>query len=371
MKRKTKINYEVLIVCFLGFAFGIAARRLAPAAPGFLNLLGFLALGFLLLYLHLLLHEAGHLLFGLATGYRFLSFRISSLLWVKMDGRIRLKRLSSPLMSVQCLMAPPELKNGTMPAVLYYLGGCILTLIAAALSSVLLFAFPAWPPLLRVALLEFSFLGVLIFVENALLPEIGGLPTDGKNALERLRHPTSVRGMWLQLKVHELSTDGTRMKDMPAEWFAEPSGEEDKAAAAMLLVYRTFWLMDRSEFAAAHALTEQLTGGAYPLSKLLRFLLLCDGACCEMLGAAEGGLLAALHNEDMKAVARRMQNSITVIRTRFFEALLVRRDRAAADELRKKLDSMKQTYPSKGDYAEELALAEAAETAAGLVDRKP
>ena len=370
MKRKMKINYGALIGGLFGCAFGIAAAQLVPVAPSFSNLLVILALSFLLMYLHILLHEAGHLLFGLATGYRFLSFRISSLLWVKMDGRIRLKRLSSPLMSVQCLMAPPELKNGTMPAVLYYLGGCILTLIATALSSVLLFAFPAWPPLLRVALLEFSFLGVLIIVENALLPEIGGLPTDGKNALERLRHPTSVRGMWLQLKVHELSTDGTRMKDMPAEWFAEPSGE-DKAAAAMLLVYRTFWLMDRSEFAAAHALTEQLTGGAYPLSKLLRFLLLCDGACCEMLGAAEGGLLAALHNEDMEAAARRMRNSITVIRTRFFEALLVRRDRAAADELRKKLDSMKQTYPSKGDYAEELALAEAAETAAGLADRKP
>ncbi len=371
MKRKMKINYGALIGGLFGGAFGIAAARLVPVAPSFSNLLVILALSFLLMYLHILLHEAGHLLFGLATGYRFLSFRIGALVWVKMDGRIRLKRLSSPLMSGQCLMVPPELKNGRMPAVLYHLGGCILNLIVTALSSVLFFAFPAWPTLLRIVLFLFSFLGVLVFGGNALPLEVGAMRTDGKNALELLRHPASVRGYWLQLKVHELSTDGTRMKDMPAEWFAEPSGAEDKTAEATILEYRLFWLMDRAEFAAAHALDEKLTGEAYPLSKLARFILLCDGACCEMLGAAEGGLLSALHSEDMEAVARRMRNSITVIRTRYFEALLVRRDRAEADELRKKLDSMKQTHPSRGDYATELALAEAAEAAAGPVDRKP
>ncbi len=371
MERKRKINYASLIEGFLGIVFGIAASRLLPVAPRFYDLPLLLAISLLLMYLHILLHEAGHLLFGLATGYRFLSFRIGALVWVKMDGRIRLKRIPSPLMSGHCLMAPPELKNGRMPTVLYQLGGCILTLIVTALSSVLFFAFQAWPLLLRVVLFVFSFLGVLSFVENALLPEVSAMRTDGKKALELMRHPASVRAMWLQLKVHELSTDGMRMKDMPAEWFAEPGREEDEAAAAMILVYRTFWLMDRGEFAAAHALDEKLTGGAYPLSKPIRFILLCDGASCEMLGAAEGGLLAALHSEDMEAVARRMRNSITLIRTRYLEALLVRRDRAEADKLRKKLDSMKQTYPSKGDYATELALAEAAEAAAGPVDRKP
>lgn len=180
MERKRKINYASLIEGFLGIVFGIAASRLLPVAPRFYDLPLLLAISLLLMYLHILLHEAGHLLFGLATGYRFLSFRIGALVWVKMDGRIRLKRIPSPLMSGHCLMAPPELKNGRMPTVLYQLGGCILTLIVTALSSVLFFAFQAWPLLLRVVLFVFSFLGVLSFVENALLPEVSAMRTDGK-----------------------------------------------------------------------------------------------------------------------------------------------------------------------------------------------
>ena len=34
-------------------------------------------------YLQIILHEAGHLLFGLATGYKFISFRIGKLTLIK------------------------------------------------------------------------------------------------------------------------------------------------------------------------------------------------------------------------------------------------------------------------------------------------
>ena len=38
--------------------------------------------------IQLIIHEAGHLIFGLMTGYRFSSFRVANLMWVKLDGRI-------------------------------------------------------------------------------------------------------------------------------------------------------------------------------------------------------------------------------------------------------------------------------------------
>ena len=87
----------------------------------------------------LILHEAGHLAFGLMTGYRFCSFRVFSLIWVKIGGRIRLRRLSIAGTGGQCLMAPPEMKNGKIPVTLYNLGGSIMNLLtgAAALAAAL------------------------------------------------------------------------------------------------------------------------------------------------------------------------------------------------------------------------------------------
>lgn len=46
------------------------------------------------IYLQIIFHEAGHLLFGRMTGYRFSSFRIGSLMWIKEDGRLCFRRLS-------------------------------------------------------------------------------------------------------------------------------------------------------------------------------------------------------------------------------------------------------------------------------------
>lgn len=44
--------------------------------------------------LQIIIHEAGHLVFGLLTGYRFSSFRIGNLMWIKENSKIKLRRLS-------------------------------------------------------------------------------------------------------------------------------------------------------------------------------------------------------------------------------------------------------------------------------------
>ena len=38
------------------------------------------------IFLQIIIHETGHLVFGIATGYRFSSFRIASLMLVKTEG---------------------------------------------------------------------------------------------------------------------------------------------------------------------------------------------------------------------------------------------------------------------------------------------
>ena len=52
-------------------------------------------------------HELGHLVFGLLTGFGFCSYRLFSLVWFKEDGKIRFQNTKFIFMG-QCLMAPPE-----------------------------------------------------------------------------------------------------------------------------------------------------------------------------------------------------------------------------------------------------------------------
>ncbi len=39
-------------------------------------------------------HEAGHLVCGMLSGYRFVSFRIFNLTFIKIDGRLRVRKFS-------------------------------------------------------------------------------------------------------------------------------------------------------------------------------------------------------------------------------------------------------------------------------------
>lgn len=49
-----------------------------------------------ILMAHIAIHEAGHLIFGLLTGYGFSSYRLGSFMLLKENGKLRFRRLSIP-----------------------------------------------------------------------------------------------------------------------------------------------------------------------------------------------------------------------------------------------------------------------------------
>ena len=52
--------------------------------------------------LQIVLHEGGHLLFGLLSGYRFVSFRIFNWTLIRQEGKFRLKRFGIAGTGGQC-----------------------------------------------------------------------------------------------------------------------------------------------------------------------------------------------------------------------------------------------------------------------------
>ena len=141
-KKKKKFPWQsiLMIAVFLGASFGagwIFGTVMGPVLDKMskgelITSLVVLYIGFLLSYfLQIVVHEAGHLVFGRLTGYQYSSFRIGSFMWVKLDGKIRLKRYSMSGTGGQCLMAPPEMVDGKIPYVLYNFGGAIANIVVS------------------------------------------------------------------------------------------------------------------------------------------------------------------------------------------------------------------------------------------------
>ena len=88
--------------------------------------------------LHTIIHEGGHLVFGLLTGYKFISFRVGSFMLKKEDKKLVFKRFTLAGTGGQCLMSPPELKNERMPYVMYNLGGALMNIVFSIITGVLM-----------------------------------------------------------------------------------------------------------------------------------------------------------------------------------------------------------------------------------------
>lgn len=89
------------------------------------------ALAFLI---HLILHEVGHFLGGLLTGWKLINLQIYHFALVRDKDRVRFRYL--PAVNYQCIMYPKSLETG---AILYTIGGYLMNLFIGLIGFILLF----------------------------------------------------------------------------------------------------------------------------------------------------------------------------------------------------------------------------------------
>ena len=125
-------------------------------------------------FLHIVIHEGGHLVAGLLSGYSFSMFKLFNFILVKDSDKFYLRKQNTPGMLGQCLMIPPK-DLASPPYVLYHLGGIIANLIAAA-GGYLMWMMPL-SPLVKIGFLTFTVVGIVLAMMNLIPVE----PNDGMN----------------------------------------------------------------------------------------------------------------------------------------------------------------------------------------------
>ncbi|MGM9662006.1 MAG: M50 family metallopeptidase [Oscillospiraceae bacterium] len=347
----------------------------APLGELLFSLAALLLIMYAALFLQMAIHEAGHLVFGLLTGYGFSSFRLMSFMWVKEEGKLRFRRFRLAGTGGQCLMTPPEPgEDGRFPVALYNLGGPLMNVLAGLLFLGLSLWLPS-PPLLSAALLMLALAGFALALMNGVPLHMGTVDNDGCNALSLRRSPEALRAFWVQMKVNEQTARGLRLKDMPEEWFAVPSDEGMKnSMTAVLGVFACNRLMDAHRFAEADALTAHLLEIDSAVIGLHRALLTCDRMYCELIGENRREVLGDMCGKEQRKLMRSMKTSLSVLRTEYACALLSERDEKKAAGFLSRFEKCARSYPYPSDLLSErelLAIArERAEAAGGREQAK-
>lgn len=307
--------------------------------------------------LQIVVHEAGHLVFGLLTGYRFSSFRVGSMMWLKENGRIVRKKFSLAGTGGQCLMSPPELdEKGMMPVVLYNLGGSVMNLIFSAVCVGLYFLCRPIP-MLAVFWVVMALVGVGFALVNGIPLHMGAVDNDGSNALSLRKDRQAVRAFALQMKMNDMMTRGVRPKDMPEEWFEMPSDEGMKnnliAAIAVMACSRQ---IDMHKFEQADAEIARILDMDSAILGIHRVQMVCERIYCELIGPCRRDVIEGMLSKEQKKMMKAMKTMPSVIRLEYALALLLEKDMEKAEKALAQFEKIAKKYPYPADLESEREL---------------
>lgn len=169
-------------------------------------------------------HELGHLVCGIISGYKFLSFRLFSFLWVEENGKI-VARKSNDMKGVvvgQCMLRPVG-NFEDFRYVIYNLGGGLTNL----LLSLILLPLSVWFMDNDVAygvFLSGFVMNYMFAVANLVPLTSGGIPNDGKNVALAVKSEAAKRALWKMLVVNYEFMKGKRPRDFDGSDFELEDG---------------------------------------------------------------------------------------------------------------------------------------------------
>lgn len=307
-------------------------------------------------YLQTLLHEGGHMVCGLLSGYHFVSYRVGSWMVQKENGKLRWHRYTLAGTAGQCLLAPPDITDGKMPYKLYNAGGVLVNLLTALLAA--WFAVLCRGHWMAQSFWEiFCVTGLGGALTNGIPMRVQGVANDGANARDLGKDPAALWAFWAQLKINQLQADGVSLRDMPEELFAVPSGAQDSMMLAAQATLRISRLMDEQRFAEAAQQIDTLDAAPTALLPLHHRMLLCDRLTCALLtGEDAAPFVRRWNSREVKAFRSQMRRYPAVLRTEFAVTLLVEKDAARAEKIRSQMEKALRSYPYAAEAAAEHAL---------------
>lgn len=350
------------IFLLVGFAGGFCLGLLLEDLSGIYQTLPFpvlfvmtLVYLFVAIFAQLILHEAGHLVCGLISGYRFSSFRVGSLMLFKDGNRLKLKTLSIAGTGGQCLMLPPQSEDGRAPFQLYFLGGALANFITSAIFA-LLYVVTSRASILSPLLSALAVVGVTVGLMNAIPLRLAMLDNDGNTLRLLKKDPQAVLAFFQMMQIHGRIAAGDRLKDMPEGWFQTPaSADTSNALIATIEVYRCNRLMDEQKISeAAESIRALLASGA-AIAGIHRSLLVCDLAYCALMADQPQEATALLDAQQLKFM-KSMKRFPSVLRTQYAVAILLDQDAEKAAGIQTAFDRMAVRYPYVSDIASEQEL---------------
>lgn len=332
-----------------GFVGGIYIGKVFGTDKGLVEKMLLFALFLLMFYFVLMaqivVHEMGHFICGLISGYHFSSFRIGSFMFLKKEGRLTCKRYSLMGTGGQCLMDPPDTYEENMPYLLYNLGGSLTNGIAGILAFGAYFLTKDYA-IVSLFFSLFGIVGLAFALINGIPMDLEPICNDGYNALHLGKNQEAKRSFWIQMRMNALIAKGARLKDMPEEWFVMPSIESLKnTMCASLGVFACNRAMDQMDFKKAKEIGDYLLEHGSGMISIHRNMIIAEMIFCELVLDKNIQNIDALYTKEFKRFLRGLKTNPSIIRMHYAYELLYKHNEEAANKYIDEFEKVSKVYP--------------------------
>ena len=353
MKEKVSNFVPYFIFIIAGLIIGIATSELLNKSMGNKGLTGIIITIIILIiemivvvFVHIIIHEAGHLLFGLISEYQFVSFRIGSLMFIKENGKIKSKKFNIVGTGGQCLMMPPENANTyNYPYKLYNLGGSIANIIFALISLILYYWIPKTDYLSEFLIISFA-IGTASALINGIPLKISGMANDGYNMISLNKDKEARRALYLQLYINGLQTKGSRLKDIPEEYFELPDyADLTNPLIVTIGVFKCNYLHDKKDFIRAKEHSVYLIKDAPGLLGVHKNELECELLFYELIGSCREDEIDRLYTKELQTYIKNTSTYVSRRRLMYALEIFANHDKSAADKELEQFEKVARSYP--------------------------
>ncbi|MDE6548055.1 MAG: hypothetical protein K2L22_03560 [Muribaculaceae bacterium] len=303
------------------------------------------------------IHELGHLVCGLLTGYKFVSFRVFNYTILKENGRFKIKKFGVAGTGGQCLLTPPDLPLEQIPTGWYNFGGVLANIIMLLIA--LPFFFLDLNPFVAEALGIFIATDAIMILLNGIPMQAGGVGNDGYNIKLLKKNLLSKKGIINQLRANALIQNGVRPKDMPEDLFINPEEiDYHNALEVSIPLMFSSRLIDRKEYKEALEIIENLYSHKDEIMPLYVKEIACELAFLYMRTGNPDKAEAILDKDLMKYIQTYRKMMSSKERLMCAIALYLEKDNSKARQVYENIRARQEDYLLQGEVKSDIALME-------------
>ena len=316
----------------------------------------FIMLMFLLsFFLAPLIHESGHLVMGLLTGYEFVSFRIGSLTFVKENGKLVRKSFNIVGTGGQCILTyriTDDPQN--IPYFWYHFGGVFFnfmtTLICIPVISILK------NPFVKIGFIMIAVISLILGIVNIIPTDVMGAGTDGYNLILLKKSPAVRSMMYKTMIINAMQYQGVKLEDIPDNILTFTDEEKNCSLGIVASVLEANLLMNRHDFEQAEEKYSYIANNEN-CAALYRNESKCEMMFCMIMNGCSEEDIDKVYNDELKNYIKTTEKNY-VMRKRLMYAyyLIIKKDAEKSSQEYALAQKMESTYPGRGEYLSEMEL---------------